>query len=286
MDFAVHRYRSACGRLDLAARLYPGAGPTLLLMHGLTRNSADFAPLAERLVGRYRMVVPDQRGRGLSQWDPETTNYRPDVYAHDMFALLESLGIARTAVIGTSMGGLIAMVMNAIRPDVVGPVIFNDVGPVLEAEGLTRIQGYVGPSQAMANWDEAAAHCRAINGAALPYLDEAGWHDFARRTCIEQADGTILFAYDPAIAQGVAGSAPSTVPPDLWPLWDMLDTKPALVIRGERSDLLARKTVDEMRGRHAGPFATAEVPQAGHAPILNEPVALDAIDRFLQEHVA
>ncbi len=286
MDFAVHRYRSACGRLELAARIHPGPGPTLLMMHGLTRNGADFEPLASHLAGRYRLIMPDQRGRGLSQWDPDPANYRPDVYAQDMFALMESLGIAGASLIGTSMGGLMAMVMNAMRPDAVDAVVFNDIGPVLEPGGLARIQGYVGPSKAMTSWDEAAARCRAINGEALPYLGEAGWQAFARRTCIENADGSISFAYDPAISQAIAGDEPATVPPDLWPLWDLMASKPVLVIRGENSDLLARATVKEMGERHPGAFASTEVPEAGHAPILDEPSALDAIEAFLREHVS
>lgn len=284
MDFDVHRYRSACGGLDLAARIYPGVGPALLLMHGLTRNSADFEPLAAHLAGRYRLIVPDQRGRGLSDWDPDPSRYRPDIYAQDMFALLGSLSLPHAHLIGTSMGGLIAMVMVAMRADAVDGIIFNDVGPVLEAQGLARIQSYVGPKGPMADWDEAAARCRAINEEALPLLDDAGWLAFAHRTCVKQPDGTVAFAYDPAIAVSIAGDNPATVPPDLWPLWDLIGTKPVLVIRGERSDLLSRKTVADMGDRHAGPFAWVDVPHTGHAPLLDEPVAVAAIERYLADH--
>ena len=112
--FEPHRYRSACGRLELFARIYPGEGPTLLLMHGLTRNSADFEPLVGKLAGQYRLIVPDQRGRGLSGWDPEPNNYRPDTYSADMFALLDGLGAEKAGLIGTSMGGLMAMLMGLV----------------------------------------------------------------------------------------------------------------------------------------------------------------------------
>lgn len=288
MDYRVHRYRSACGRLDLAARDYPGAArqaPVLLMMHGLTRNSADFEPLAARLAGRYRMIVPDQRGRGLSQWDLDPAQYRPDIYAQDMLALLDDLGIARAGLIGTSMGGLIAMVMNALRPGLAQAMIFNDIGPVLDPEGLARIQGYVGPSGAMADWTEAAARTRAINGSAFPDYGSADWAAFARRIAYENPDGTISFAYDPAIAQSVVGDDPQTVPPDLWPLWELLDAVPVLVVRGALSDLLSAATMQEMARRHTGGYAGVEVPRVGHAPILDEPAALAAIEAFLKEHV-
>ncbi|MDE8651292.1 alpha/beta fold hydrolase [Novosphingobium album (ex Liu et al. 2023)] len=284
MDYVVHRYRSACGRLELAARDYPADGPPLLLMHGLTRNSADFEPLAAHLAGRYRLIVPDQRGRGLSDWDPDPGNYRPDVYAGDMFALLAALGLDHATPIGTSMGGLIAMLMAGMRPAAVPAMVLNDVGAVLDPAGLARIQGYVGPSGPMLSWGDAAARCRAINAVAFPDYSGKDWLAFAHRTCVEQADGTVVFAYDPAVAQSVSGDAPQTVPPDLWPLWDMLAALPVLVIRGENSDLLSRETAREMASRHTGPYDVVEVPRVGHAPILDEAPALAAITRFLKDH--
>ena len=288
MDYRVHRYRSADGRLDLAARDYPAAradAPVLLMMHGLTRNSADFEPLAARLAGRYRMIVPDQRGRGLSQWDPDPAQYRPDVYAHDMLALLDDLGISRAAFVGTSMGGLMALVMNALRPGLAQAVVFNDIGPVLEPAGLARIQGYVGPAGPMADWTEAAARTRAINASAFPDYGGAQWDAFARRIAHANADGTVSFAYDPSIAQGVAGDDPEAVPPDLWPLWDLMDAVPVLVVRGALSDLLSAATVTEMARRHSGAYASVEVPRVGHAPLLDEPAVLAALAAFLAEHL-
>jgi pimeloyl-ACP methyl ester carboxylesterase len=286
MDFAVHSYRSSCGRLNLSARDYAGTGPALLLMHGLTRNAADFEPLAAALVGSYRLIVPDQHGRGQSEWDLDPTNYRSDIYAADMFALLDSLALAQVMMIGTSMGGLIAMVMNALRPQAVRAVVLNDIGPVLDPAGLARIQGYVGPSAPAKSWAEAAERSRAINAAAFPDFGPADWMAFARRACVEEPDGTIAFAYDPAIALSAGGADPATVPPDLWPLWELLAGKPVLVIRGALSDLLAADTVAEMRRRHPGPFTAIEVPRVGHAPVLDEPAALAAIRRFLADDAA
>ncbi|MCJ2178193.1 alpha/beta fold hydrolase [Novosphingobium album (ex Hu et al. 2023)] len=289
MQYRDHRYRSACGRLELAARDYPAAdpaAPVLLMMHGLTRNSADFEPLAAHLAGRYRLIVPDQRGRGLSEWAPDPAQYRPDVYSQDMLALLDGLGIERAGLIGTSMGGLMAMVMNALRPGLAQAVVFNDVGPELDPAGIARIQGYVGPAGAMANWIAAAARCRAINAQAFPDYGDAEWMAFARRTCRENADGTVSFAYDPAISDSIEGDQPQTVPPDLWPLWDLLDVMPVLVVRGGLSDLLSAATERAMAQRHSGPYASVEVPRVGHAPILDEPVALAAIKAFCKDYVA
>lgn len=284
MDYREHRYQSACGQLELFARDYPGNGPPLLLMHGLTRNSGDFEPLAQHLAGNYRLIVPDQRGRGLSQDDPVPANYRPDVYSKDMFALLESLGIERPGLIGTSMGGLMAMVMNAMKPGYFPAIVFNDIGPVLDPAGLARIGGYVGGGEPFADWDVAAEACASINGDAFPGYAEADWQAWARRTCRELPDGRVAFAYDPAIADGFAdiGDEPQ---PDIWPLWEALSDTPVLVLRGALTDLLAMETVREMERRHAGPFIHVDVPDRGHAPMLDEPVAVSAITEFLKEHV-
>ncbi|EJU09663.1 alpha/beta hydrolase [Sphingomonas sp. LH128] len=287
MDYRVHHYRSADGRLDLVARDYPAheGAPVMLMMHGLTRNSADFEPLLDKLAGRYRMIVPDQRGRGASQWDPDPAQYRPDVYAQDMLALMDDLGVTRAGLVGTSMGGLMAMVMQAMRPDLAQAAIFNDIGPVLDPAGLARIQGYVGPGGKMADWTEAAARTRAINAPAFPDFGGAQWDAFAHRIARENADGTVSFAYDPAISESIAGDDPQTVPPDLWPLWELLGAVPVLVVRGALSDLLSTATVEEMARRHSGPYAAVEVPRVGHAPILDEPVALAAIEAFLKAHL-
>ena len=288
-DYGEHRYRSACGQLELFARDYPsdypGDGPALLLMHGLTRNSADFSPLAAHLGGRYRLIVPDQRGRGLSQSDSDPANYRPDIYAQDMFALLASLGIESPGLVGTSMGGLIAMVMNAMQPGNFPAIVFNDVGPVLDPAGLARIGSYVGGGKPLANWEAAAQACAAINGDAFPDFGAADWQAWAQRACRELPDGRVEFAYDPAIASGFAdvGDTPQE---DLWPLWELLGKTPVLALRGALSDLLAADTLAEMEQRHAGPFSSLTVPGRGHAPLLNEPEAVAAITAFLEEHLS
>ncbi|MXO61268.1 alpha/beta fold hydrolase [Altererythrobacter salegens] len=283
MTYSDHRYPSADGRLQLFARDYGGEGPPLLLMHGLTRNSADFEPLAAHLAPRYRLVVPDQRGRGLSDSDPEPANYRPDLYAQDMFALLGSLGIDRCGLIGTSMGGLMAMIMAAMQPARVSAVVLNDIGPELDPKGLARIAGYVGGSDGFADWDAAAKACASVNKSAFRNFGHDDWLAFARRTCREGADGRIEFAYDPAISKGFEGEG-EIAPPDLWPLWDALGLIPVLAIRGAVSDLLSPATLSAMALRHDGPFASVEVLERGHAPLLDEPEALASIEHFLGKY--
>ena len=283
MRYSERRYTGPDGSLSLYARDYGGDGPPLLMMHGLTRNSGDFDGLAAHLAGNYRLIVPDQRGRGRSDYDPDPSRYRPDVYAADMFALLEELGVERPGVVGTSMGGLIALVMNAMRPGIFPAVVFNDIGPVLSPEGLARIGGYVGGGKPMADWDEAASACAAINRDAFPDFAEADWRDWARRTCRELPDGRVEYAYDPAIAAGFEDTAAPQ--PDLWPLWEALGDTAVLVVRGALSDLLSARTVETMGQRHRGPFAKVTVPGRGHAPLLDEPAALGAIRPFLQTHL-
>lgn len=281
-NFADVFFPSADGRLELYARDYAGRGPCLLMMHGLTRNSADFAELAGRFAGRYRVVVPDQRGRGRSQYDPEPANYNPVTYCADMLALIARLGLGRPVLIGTSMGGLMAMVMGSMNPATCRGIVLNDVGPVVDPAGLARIAGYVGGAPGITDWTGAAAFCKATNGSAFPHYGDADWMKFAHRLFREDADGVPRLAYDPAIASGLAGSDPSAVPADLWPMWSTLAALPILAIRGGHSDILSAETLAEMGKRHPGMRAVV-VSGVGHAPMLDEPEAIDAIERFVAE---
>ncbi len=284
MDYRSHFYKSACGKLELFARDYAGDGPTLLLMHGLTRNSADFEPLVPLLIGRYRLIVPDQRGRGLSDYDPDPAHYRPDFYAQDMFALLDSLEVDQAGLIGTSMGGLISMVMTATQPDRITALVLNDVGPVLDPAGLERIGGYVGGGNPFPNLPTAAQMIAQHNVAAFPDFEEADWIAFAKRTTRQSENGGVEFAYDPAISEGFANLGDQDQP-DMWPLWQMMQDKPVLSIRGARSDLLSAETVERMKEEHSGPFASVDVIGRGHAPLLDEAEAQSAIELFLAEHL-
>lgn len=264
----------------LYARDYAGPGadaPVVLCLHGLTRNSRDFAELAAHLAVRYRVIVPEQRGRGRSAYDPSPANYHPGTYVQDMAALMAHLGIGRVAVIGTSLGGLMAMIMTAQTPDAIAGVVLNDIGPVVDPAGIARIQSYVGKLPPPRTWPEAEAQQRSLNADIFPDFSDADWDRFVRALYRDE-NGKPVLDYDPQIAVPLA--AGSAVPPDLWPLFDGLCARPALAIRGETSDILSAATFAEMQRRNPA-MGAVTVPNRGHAPLLTEPMALAAIDGFL-----
>jgi pimeloyl-ACP methyl ester carboxylesterase len=279
-EFVDVHYHSADG-LALYARDYRGAGdaaPAVLCLHGLTRNSADFEVLAAHLAGRYRVVCADQRGRGRSAWDPQPGRYQPATYVQDMFALLDYLALPRVAIIGTSMGGLMGMMMAALAPQRVSALVLNDIGPEVDPAGLARIKSYVGKTAAVSSWEDAVARTRELNAAAFPDFDEARWQRFACAPYREQ-DGVPVRAYDPAIAAPIDAQEDAAVPPDLWPLFERL-AQPVLVLRGAHSDILSADCAARMAQRHPQ-CRLVEVPRRGHAPTLEEASARDAIDAFL-----
>lgn len=279
-EFHDVHYRG-CDGLELYARDYrhhtPDSAPAVLCLHGLTRNSADFEGLAGHLAPLYRVVCADQRGRGRSARDPRPANYQPATYVQDMFCLLDHLGLEQVAVIGTSMGGLMGMMMAALQPGRISALVLNDIGPEVDPAGLARIKSYVGRSAPVGNWEEAVAQTRAINADAFPDFDDARWASFAQALYREEA-GVPVLDYDPAIAEPF-GDDESAVPPDLWPLFEGLDM-PVLVLRGEHSDILAAASARRMcnRGRRCH---LVEIPRRGHAPTLDEPAARTAIGELL-----
>jgi pimeloyl-ACP methyl ester carboxylesterase len=265
-------------------RRYPAEGPAdklpALCMHGLTRNSRDFEEIAPRIAASGRTVIAvDVRGRGRSDYDPKPENYNPGVYVQDMLGLLDEARIERVAAVGTSMGGLMTMIMAATRPGVIASAVLNDIGPVIDPRGLKRIQGYVGGAGPFESWEAAADAVREINSVAFPNeTGQAFWLAFARRVCRENDDGQIVFDYDKAISQPVQSG--DVAPADLWPFFDALAPVPILLVRGALTDLLAEDTVKEM-SRRSPSMARVDVPNVGHAPLLTEPVAAEAIDAFL-----
>lgn len=271
------------GGLQLYARDYPGpegaALPPALCMHGLTRNSADFAGLAAQLAQERRVLAVDQRGRGRSAYDPAVANYTPATYVQDMFALLDAEGIDRVLLIGTSMGGLMSFLMAAMQPQRIMGMVINDIGPEIDPAGLARIQGYVGKSSPVSNWDEAVAQAREINGIAFPDFSDEEWLEFTEGLYRDE-QGVPVLAYDPAIAQPMSDSESGAVPPDLWPVFEAISAIPMLVLRGETSDILAPACVQRMRELD-GDLQVAEIPSRGHAPTLNEPASRAAIDAFI-----
>jgi pimeloyl-ACP methyl ester carboxylesterase len=273
-------YVTVADGLRLHYRDYPGSAgkAPLLCLHGLTRNSRDFAELAERYAPERRVLALDFRGRGLSDHDPLPARYLPLVYAGDVVELLNQLEIDRAVFVGTSLGGLVTMLLAVMAPDRIAAAILNDVGPELTDVGLERIKTYVGRGARFASWDEAA-EAIAVNNAHRPAsYTHADWIKMARRICREE-HGKIVFDYDMAIALPfeTEGAAPR---PDMWPLFQALGQKPLLVVRGELSDLLGAGALERMH--EAVPdMKSVTVPGVGHAPMLDEPEAVAAIDEFL-----
>jgi pimeloyl-ACP methyl ester carboxylesterase len=271
--------------LKLHYRDYPGdtSRPPILCLHGLSRNSRDFAEFAERYSPSLRVLALDFRGRGASDYDPLPMRYTPLTYAADVIELLDQLGIQQAVFVGTSLGGLVTMAIAATAPHRIAAAILNDVGPDIDPSGIDRILSYVGKDVRFESWDAAADAIAAAYGASFDRYTHEDWVKMAKRNCREE-DGEIRFDYDMAIAEPfkTAGPAPNV---DLWPLFEALGRKPLLVVRGERSDLLTAETAAKMQ-RVAPDMNLVIVRGVGHAPELNEPEAVAAIDAFLDEVAA
>ena len=250
----------------------------MLCLPGLTRNSRDFEALAPHLATRYRVLCPDLRGRGLSARDPQWRNYHPGLYVADIERLMDVLALARVAIIGTSLGGLLAMLLGAALPQRVAGIVVNDIGPEADPRGLERVRGYAGKLPPVRSWDEAIAQHRQVNGEAWPGLTDEQWAVLTRRSYREDESGQPVFDYDPNIGESMRAAAGG--PADLWPVFAQLAAMPMLVIRGELSDILSPGVLGRMR-REKPDLQSLTVPRRGHAPLLDEPEALAAIDRFL-----
>jgi len=277
----VDRYFTVHDGLRLHYRDYPGPAdkPPLLCLPGLTRNSRDFADLAERYSPSFRVIALEFRGRAGSDYDPVPARYNPMTYAGDVIELLDQLGIAQAIFVGTSLGGLVTMVIAATAPQRIAAAIINDVGPDVDPAGIDRILTYVGQDMRFANWDEAAETIAGNYGGKFERFRHEDWVKMAQRNCREE-NGEIRFDYDMAIAEPFRSAGP--VPQvDLWPLFAALGQKPLLVVRGEQSDLLTTETTAKMQVV-APEMKLAVVPGVGHAPELSEPEAATAIDDFLQ----
>jgi pimeloyl-ACP methyl ester carboxylesterase len=267
--------------LRLFSRVYAGpsaAAPVVLCLHGLMRNSRDFEDLAPHLALRYRVVVPDVRGRGLSARDSNFNNYQIPVYLNDLLLLLAGLGVERASIIGTSMGGLMAMVLAVMQPQRVAGIVLNDVGAEVDPQGLERIRGYAGKSAPVRSWEEAVAEVRSVYGAVWPGLSDERWKRIARLSYRANAQGLPEADADPLIAEPLRDSQAAA--PNLWPFWGVLAKIPVLAIRGAQSDILNAATVARML-REKPDLRVLEVANRGHAPMLDEPECLAAIDEFL-----
>jgi pimeloyl-ACP methyl ester carboxylesterase len=275
---------SAQDGLALAARLFdaPEENLPLLCLAGLSRNSRDFIGVgryfAQRAEGPRSVYALDYRGRGLSDRDPNWRNYVPLVEAHDVLAATVALGIERAIVVGTSRGGLIAMLLGALRPGLFAGVVLNDIGPVVEGTGLARIKSYLKRRKPARDWSEAEALVREAVGSQFPILSNDDWRAFAEATFAETSDGVVP-QFDPKLLNIVDTLDLTSRIPTLWPQFLSLARVPVLAVRGELSDLLSPTTLAEMAVRHPA-FEHVTVPGQGHAPLLRDASTLGQIRAF------
>ncbi len=280
VEFAEHFYRTGDG-LKLYYRDFAadaGGRLPVVCLHGLTRNCEDFEDLAAHLQAGRRVLTLDFPGRGRSDYAPDYRRYHPDNYAVDVVQWLDSLGLERVVMFGTSLGGLVTMLIALDHPRRIGAAILNDIGPVVSPEGLARISSYVGKLPPADTWAQAEANCRMMFAHSWPDLDDAYWERITHRTYATGADGRPQLRSDPLIGKALfeVGGAPS----DPWTLFDALAGIPALSIRGEFSDVLSPETAARMRARKPD-LEPVTIKNRGHVPLLDEPDALAAIDRFL-----
>ncbi|MFO1189691.1 MAG: alpha/beta hydrolase [Alphaproteobacteria bacterium] len=252
-------------------------GTPVLCLPGLTRSSRDYHRLAIRLAPGRRVICPDLRGRGRSGRDPDWRHYVPTTYIDDLRHVLAALGLDRIIVIGTSMGGLLAMGLGLLMPGGLAGVVINDVGPAVPAGEVTRIAAYVGSDRPVKRWRDAVASVKTLF-PDLGYRDDRDWLRAAHGTYRRGADGLLHFDWDPAIARALVEGAGKV--PDLWPLFGALRRMPCLAFRGALSKVLTPETFAAMK--RANPdLIQVTVPGVGHTPSLVEPEAIAAIETFL-----
>jgi len=270
--------------LRLYARHYPAPGSSrtpVLCLAGLTRNSRDFHDLASYLSqgARARPVYTlDYRGRGKSDWDRNWKNYAVPVEALDVIDFLAFADLKEVAVIGTSRGGLVAMLMAAAQPSSISLLVLNDIGSVIERDGLMRIASYVGRVPLPRDWAEATNIARDVNKRSFPEIEERVWEEIARQWYNEKR-GKPAPGYDPMLRNAL--SVLDGPVPELWPQFEALTRIPVLVVRGENSDILSARTIERMAERHSA-LEQFTVPKQGHAPLLKDRATQDAIAMFIQ----
>ena len=283
-DYSEQYFTSPDG-LQLFYRDYnnaPKGTLTVLCMPGLTRNSKDFEEIAAHIAPCCRVICAEQRGRGNSEWDPDPSHYRPDVYVADMMALLAHLDIDEIVAFGTSLGGLMTMMMAAMHPGIIKAAIINDIGPELDPAGITRIKSYVGKGTPPTSWDEAYAAVKGFSKGVYPKFTKSDWQWFTRKLYADN-NGRPEISYDPALGKTFDADNSNTAPvPNFWPQFEALYSAPMVVLRGALSDLLAGETLDKMASLHPD-LVPVTVPDKGHTPLLNEPECTYAIDALLKK---
>ncbi|MEO1247955.1 MAG: alpha/beta hydrolase [Pseudomonadota bacterium] len=250
----------------------------IICLPGLTRNSRDFEDFAQRLESRRRVLTPDLRGRGHSDYDPEWRNYHPLTYVNDTWRLLDTLGIERVIVMGTSLGGLCGMAMSMQDNARIAGLIMNDIGPEIAPEGIRRVQEYTGRLPPVADWDGAVRQTREVYGAWLPGLSDEQWREMARRAYREH-DGVPRLDFDPNVGRAVREVGPQKGDP--WQFFATLRDTPVTLLWGVDSDILSKDICDKMLAAKPD-LKVVPVANRGHVPLLDEPECIEAIDAMLE----
>ena len=249
----------------------------VLCLPGVSRNSKDFAPLAQRLSQGRRVICPDYRGRGRSQYDPDWRHYHPPVYVDDIRHLLCALGVHQVHVIGTSLGGILAMVMAVAMPGTVAGAVLNDIGPEIDISGLAKIIDYLSDDTPLPDWDAVVGRLRETF-PDLPARSPEDWLTIARNTYKDSPGGGLVHDWDHAIVNQFAKALGGKV--SLWPLFKALERVPVLTVRGALSNILSGKTLRRMAETLPG-MAQVTVEDCGHPPSLTEANVLEALDVHL-----
>ena len=295
MEYTENFYQSGDG-LKLYYREYGNGGQPVVCLPGLSRNSKDFHQLALHLAGRHRVICPDLRGRGRSEYDPQGRNYNLIVYTQDVRRLLDAAQLDNSILIGTSLGGFISMTMAYLAPERLRAIVLNDAGPEIDPVGTRRILDYSGKQTPVRNWADAVARIKENHSPAVPGKTDEFWEEYARLSYSEDANGVPVAELDPKVLSMLKSPARvgkilkvlnavglfkkiRGVPVDAWESFRAV-SMPCLVIRGDMSDILAASTVKKMQAVKPD-LAVATIPQRGHAPLLDEPDSLAAIDAFL-----
>lgn len=263
-------YRDYAGRADR---------PPVLCLPGLTRNARDFEELAERLAGEWRVICVELRGRGDSAYAKDSATYNPLQYLEDLGELFAQAGLEQVIAVGTSLGGLLTMLLAATTPERLAGALLNDIGPEVDPTGIERIRGYVGQARNFPTWMHAARALAESQGPTFPEATITDWLAMAKRCMVVGSNGRIHFDYDMKIAEPFA-QADGASNVDMWPAFKVLAGRPVTLLRGALSDVLSPAVFKKM-AKTLPEAQAVTVPAVGHAPTLAEPAALAAIDQLL-----
>lgn len=279
------RYFWTGDNVRLHYRDYPGGNqgqPVLLCLPGITRNARDFEALAAHFAPRFRVLAASFRGRGESGYPRDPLTYVPLTYLQDMGLLMDDAGVEKVVIIGTSLGGLIGLLLDVTQHHRIAGLVLNDIGPDMEEAGLARVRALLGRGGNWPSWLAAARDIARRQAEIYPDWPLEKWLIHAKRLCRVSREGRIVWDYDPEIAApfSLPNNSSNAGALDLWLTLESYRDRPLLSLRGELSDILSAASQARMAERMPN-LTAVTVPRVGHAPTLEEPVAMEALERYL-----